>query len=608
MYKPTFFLTAIAFVAAVSLNTLLAQGCNCTDYLYVNDPTLDITHKFALNPDGSVGNEIFSSGTTPWLAPGVIENAHGVVSDIAGNLYISQIDTDPTVLYQIGCDGTVKSSDYIPNWDRTLNLATIGTTLYSIGRDPNGGAYMIYSHDLCSQSDIASIALPDLPSGGNFGWGLTVGFDGELYFTQKFAGTTDDHCVHRVDADLTTTTEIFCIPNVPGHQTLGVAQDECGNFYVVVTDSTPGSTTIFKVDANGNIIHSITDANLNGDGFGGGWGIVYNEVSGRLYVGTLGDDCVAVIDAGGCNGDLVYEGASSVPHVPGAYSKAVNIQRECCPNVANVVIDTFICNFPQGDMVFLASLIECADGIMCDAEWQEAGTSSALQFDVCMESATAIMPEGCGTYTLTTPTNGVCTPGTTTVNVGFGSIDAGTLGADMTICEGDNPPTLPIVSNATGTSTIFYQWQESQVSCDSGFTDIAGATSQDYNPPALSSTTYYRLVASIDGCNGIEGCSNISNCLTITVFENPVLSTSGVDVTCNGASDGSATVTASGGTPGYTYAWDDPAAQTTMTATNLDAGTYTVVVTDTNGCTAEDAYTISQPAATPCATISITRN
>lgn len=43
------------------------------------------------------------------------------------------------------------------------------------------------------------------------------------------------------------------------------------------------------------------------------------------------------------------------------------------------------------------------------------------------------------------------------------------------------------------------------------------------------------------------------------------------------AANGTATVTAAGGTPIYTYAWSN--GQTTLTATGLTAGTYSVTVT-----------------------------
>jgi hypothetical protein len=48
--------------------------------------------------------------------------------------------------------------------------------------------------------------------------------------------------------------------------------------------------------------------------------------------------------------------------------------------------------------------------------------------------------------------------------------------------------------------------------------------------------------------------------------------------------DGTASVNPTGGAQGYTYLWSDPQMQTTSTAIELAGGTYTVVVTDANGC------------------------
>ncbi|MGV3504590.1 MAG: cadherin-like beta sandwich domain-containing protein, partial [Adhaeribacter sp.] len=67
------------------------------------------------------------------------------------------------------------------------------------------------------------------------------------------------------------------------------------------------------------------------------------------------------------------------------------------------------------------------------------------------------------------------------------------------------------------------------------------------------------------------------------------------NVSCNGGSNGSATVSVSGGTPGYTYSWA-PAGGTGATATGLTAGSYTVTVRDANNCTTTQTFTITEPA------------
>ncbi len=66
-------------------------------------------------------------------------------------------------------------------------------------------------------------------------------------------------------------------------------------------------------------------------------------------------------------------------------------------------------------------------------------------------------------------------------------------------------------------------------------------------------------------------------------------------VSCNGGSDGSLTAEVSGGQGGYTYQWDDPLSQIGAQATMLAAGTYTVTVTDGNGCTLVESSPVSEP-------------
>src|SRR5690606_35400810 len=89
-----------------------------------------------------------------------------------------------------------------------------------------------------------------------------------------------------------------------------------------------------------------------------------------------------------------------------------------------------------------------------------------------------------------------------------------------------------------------------------------------------------------------NGCS-LTQVFTITEPELLTGTPSQIDVLCNGNNTGEASVIVSGGTMPYEYLWSD--GQTTATATQLVAGDYSVLVTDANGCSITQDYTIDEP-------------
>jgi hypothetical protein len=131
---------------------------------------------------------------------------------------------------------------------------------------------------------------------------------------------------------------------------------------------------------------------------------------------------------------------------------------------------------------------------------------------------------------------------------------------------------------AGGTAAFTYSWSNGETT--------SSAT-------GLSVGTYTVTVTDANGCT--------ASAASATITSPPVLTaniTSSTNVSCYGYSDGSATVTAGGGTPGYTYNWS-PSGGTAATATGLIAGTYTVTVTDANACTVTATVVITQPPCTP---------
>lgn len=98
--------------------------------------------------------------------------------------------------------------------------------------------------------------------------------------------------------------------------------------------------------------------------------------------------------------------------------------------------------------------------------------------------------------------------------------------------------------------------------------------------------TYYVVVS--------NDCYTVAS-NTVTVVINTTIHpySNQTNVSCYGMCNGTATAGAYGGTPSYSILWSTGA--TTFQITNLCAGTYSYIITDSLGCTATDSVTITQP-------------
>lgn len=91
-----------------------------------------------------------------------------------------------------------------------------------------------------------------------------------------------------------------------------------------------------------------------------------------------------------------------------------------------------------------------------------------------------------------------------------------------------------------------------------------------------------------------NGCTATA---TATITQPPLISltVSHTDVNCLGGTDGTATVSATGGAGNFTYQWSGGTTPDQATTTGLAANNYSVTVTDGNGCEAFGTVAVSEP-------------
>lgn len=189
-------------------------------------------------------------------------------------------------------------------------------------------------------------------------------------------------------------------------------------------------------------------------------------------------------------------------------------------------------------------------------------------------NTTTVMPMSTTVYTVTgTNTAGSCTATAQfTVNVNP-KPDMTLTNTTSIVCLGDANGTAT-VNTTNGTSGYNYTW--------------TGSASTNSVATLLSSGPHTVQVTDARGCKDtlLVTISAPSSSLAIAI----ATSTTGC-----GLSNGTATVTATGGwNSGYTYVWQANAS-TTNTATAYAAGPYTVQVTDANGCSKVQSFTINNP-------------
>ncbi len=144
-----------------------------------------------------------------------------------------------------------------------------------------------------------------------------------------------------------------------------------------------------------------------------------------------------------------------------------------------------------------------------------------------------------------------CVANTDTIRITVNNFNPGSINADQTVCEGEDPGVINSV-DPSGDGSFSYQWYESYDG--TVYTPIAGATASTYDPGILAVDTWFRraVTSSLNG----NTCTEETNAVRISVINfNP--GTIGIDQTiCENNAPATFTGTAPSGDGAFTYSWE----------------------------------------------------
>ena len=195
-----------------------------------------------------------------------------------------------------------------------------------------------------------------------------------------------------------------------------------------------------------------------------------------------------------------------------------------------------------------------------------------------------------GSYSVTiTDVNGCTNVGTTVVSLVSNTPNQPIISCNSPVCEGEE---LVISTLEFAAQSVSYEWTGPNGTTTSGaYPDGPNITIANANSAAAGT---YSVIVTVDGCASLDAADHVAvvnSVPTVAPSSNPAGALCG-----DGNTDITLSSNEAAGTPPYTYAWTGPNGFAANTAdpilTNVnsaDAGTYTIEVTDANGCVSEVA-------------------
>jgi gliding motility-associated-like protein len=625
-----------------------SKGCKDSTSVTLTEPA-QLTASVASISDvscfgGNNGNATISTagGTLPYLfnwSPGsyTVPNVSGLSANIY-NVHITDgnnctIDVPLTInepplltvvidsLQNVACNGDHNGSMHAsisggtpfftylwnPGGNNTSSMSNLAAALYSI---------TVTDHNGCTSTASMTVSQPS-PLTANAIHILNVSCNGG-----SDGGAT-------IDASGGTTPYSYQW-NTGGYTTNAVNTLTAGSYQVVVTDANGCSVTVnFSITQPAVLAASVTSTNALCNGSSNGTAHV--TVTGGSFPFTYvwnsplsNTDTIAGLNAGNYS--------VQITDAHNCVTSANTVITEPPVLIVNTTTVTANCGKSNGIATALVSGGTGAYKYL----WSNTATTASIggipaggytvvvtDANGCSDTKTASVSNlAAPTVSVASTTNVTCPGG----NDGAGTISASGGASPYTYkWNPSNDTTLTAAGLTAGTYTVKVTDKQNCVGVNtvviseppsfvSNFVTTAVLCTGGTNGGAVVTTTGGTGALTYQWNNGITGNSistvsaglysvtitDQSNCVStssVTVSEPPPLIasiTNTVPVSCNGDSNASAQINSNGGTPPYTYSWNEFSNNTSL-ATGLGAGNYSAVTTDANGCSTLSAITIADP-------------
>ena len=537
---------------------------------------------FAIN----AGDGLWSSYGSPYSTPGQ-EKIYSFTPATSGTYPITIVNNGPSTWVDlfikssaVGCNTT--GWTYVDDVSGTVtnNVAFTAGTTYYILLDPEATTGASGSIQIgCPDSDGDGIAdnvdacptvfgiaaLNGCPCVGPVG-GIDAVYNGAFNVSSTTAGACDDNTL-RAGYDRTYQFNVTCA----GNYNISLCGGATWDTYMYLSSGVNSGVISFNDDFCS--LQSQISANLSAGAYYITVEAFTNGTTGAFTLNVTGTDTPSgtasasnVSCNGGSNGSITVNatGGNGLTYsLNGGAAQSSNVFSGLAAGAYNVVV----ANCQNNSTTISASVTEpalltassSADAILCNG--------GAANVTVGYAGGTApytgigvVANVGAGTYNyVVTDANG-CSANTS-ITVTEPTLLVATASVPAIACNGGQTPLSISATGGTG----------SYSPSGSNLIDLGAG--------------YYEFIVTDD--NGCEALASIDITEpTALVVSNTTSDFNGFGVSCNGGSNGSVNVSATGGTTPYSGDGNNA---------GLSAGNYNYTVTDANGCSASTSATISEP-------------